>query len=242
MELTDFDVEKIGESIDSYYKKREAAMDMTSSGDYFKWIYDFTEAHESWCDDDFDYKQDEISKECLTKVHNLSYFFDYVEKVAYSQNVIPVCDYGIAYFISIYNQLYKIEIISGQGTFTRILKAENTEGNLVVYIDRELTAGEIEKRKFAHYILLDSSIEDNDVIKYISAVSVMFGNDYLDDKNLYEKWVADGMVLNIIKKDISKMATSDERYCGLIKENDIPKVISFGILNKEIAETYDILK
>jgi len=105
-------------------QKKEAIIkkDIISNNNYIEWIVSFLESSEThrFCDDDWSYCPESISKENMNNVDKLHLFLDMcIEKTR--SNFIPVyfpdSFYGAEMYIK-YNDIYLyIGTISGQGTF-----------------------------------------------------------------------------------------------------------------------------
>lgn len=149
------------EYVNNYIKNRQMKEDKVRSEEYINWLFDFTNKHNFWSDDDWLYKQDELSKEEYENTTLLSYFEGYIDALSNEQNLLYEDEDGdkINYF-KLKNNFYKIYTYFGQGAITSIhkLKEDEIDGVIFVKLDEEVTKEELFERELVEYVIINKDL------------------------------------------------------------------------------------
>lgn len=129
--------------VDELLQKQNKIKELVSNKNYILWLEEFTKSYPKFCDDDWLYKSDELSDRDTQMISYLGYFYEcinqYAEKnylSAYSDN-IPF--YNCFYHIKFNAILYKIGIVSGQGTYYYCQRIDEPNFDKCIYFDDILT-------------------------------------------------------------------------------------------------------
>ena len=111
--------------LNEFLENRIKNMSVVREESYRKWIMNFLKENDidGFCDDS--YFSDELPEKDYENVRLLSFFYDYVEQLAFEQNILPEIDeFGdFEYIFCIDNTLFSICTIIRQGAFTSIKKS-----------------------------------------------------------------------------------------------------------------------
>ena len=101
-----------------YFDSIKKPKEIVSNSEYILWLEKFTEKYPSFSDDDWLYKEDEISKEDKMKVYDLQFFIKEIDDYAIRNYIAEQSDnlgfYNHYYLIKYNNIGYKISTIIGQ--------------------------------------------------------------------------------------------------------------------------------
>jgi len=124
--------------VDELLQKQNKIKELVSNKNYILWLEEFTKSYPKFCDDDWLYKSDELSDRDTQMISYLGYFYEcinqYAEKnylSAYSDN-IPF--YNCFYHIKFNAILYKIGIVSGQGTYYYCQRIDEPNFDKCIYV------------------------------------------------------------------------------------------------------------
>ena len=110
---------------------------MMSSTDYVKWLIQFTQDKESFCDDNWDYSDEKLSDIDKKMVDKLALFFECIYRYAKNNYIYSTSrPLGECYQIKINNKGFEIGYITGQGTSFYCKKIQlDDEKNFIDYMD-----------------------------------------------------------------------------------------------------------
>lgn len=125
--------EKINKMLKEIQAEDKANRDLIMTDKYINWLESFTKNYPSFCDDDWLYKKDELSKTDYENVTKLSKFQSSIESVISTTPDIE------KYFMEFYVKIkhgdigYKITTIIGQSAVTSCERVDS--GNLTDFYD-----------------------------------------------------------------------------------------------------------
>ena len=97
--------------------KSEKIKSMMSNTDYIKWLKQFTQDKDGFCDNDWLYFPEKISESERENVENLCLFYEGIEKYAEQNYIYPIlCEFGNFYRVKLNDFSFEIGILVGQGT------------------------------------------------------------------------------------------------------------------------------
>ena len=120
-------------------KKQEIKKSLTKDDEYFSWLANFTEKNDGkFCNDDWDYNPEGISKEDADKVKNLYYFYSVLANYADEFGINQELErgfYGSAVRVRFGDSIYKIGYVTGQGSYEYCMKVNEEENFADMVID-----------------------------------------------------------------------------------------------------------
>ena len=210
--------------LNEFLENRIKNMSVVREESYRKWIMNFLKENDidGFCDDS--YFSDELPEKDYENVRLLSFFYDYVEQLAFEQNILPEIDeFGeFEYIFCIDNTLFSICTIIGQGAFTSIKKV--TDKELFVRFD---SIGDFEN-EFVLPIFISSSLNTLEVSSLVSDIVL---DIYLDnEKDVKIKMWNKKRLKEIIILDEKEL---NKKYKYSIKKGEKVVIASNGILRRK---------
>lgn len=117
--------------VDELLQNQNKIKELISNKKYILWLEEFTKTYPNFCDDNWLYKPGELSNQDTQMVSYLGYFFECIKQYA-KRNYLPAYSdnspfYNSFYLIKYNTILYRIGIVSGQGTYFYCQRFDNTD-------------------------------------------------------------------------------------------------------------------
>ena len=177
--------------------KLERKRKMIEKPDYINWLINFTKNINGFCNDNYLYCLNDISKENNNMVNDLGLFFEVIDKYARKNNIFPIpCEFGIYYNIY-YNDIgFEIGVLRGQG---------------VVSFCNKLNI--IDKEKFINY---------NDILNNLEKNKIKHNNNKLEELsniviNMYKSGIPLSLIINTFDNTIDDIKNSNNLKMKLKK-------------------------
>ena len=130
--MTEFNpIEEQVRLVDELLQTQNKIKELISNKKYILWLDEFTKTYPKFCDDNWLYKPGELSTQDTQMVSYLGYFFGCIKQYA-EKNYLPAYSdnspfYNSFYLIKFNNILYRIGIVSGQGTYFYCQRFDKTD-------------------------------------------------------------------------------------------------------------------
>lgn len=234
-------------------QERQNKIDKASSKEYLDWLINFTNKYNCWSDDTWTYKKDEIDKQDYENTILLSYFQSYINSIASKQNIFEIIgedgdEFG--FYFKINNSYYKIDTITGQGSFTTIHKLDSIDEQIdIVLLDEEVDEKILQERELVQYIIInkdligkiDSSKFGVHIGHACTIVAIEQGNS-----DVFKRWYKNGKIQKkIILKAPQKKLEELEKEFFSVRDLGLTEVdsntliaVSLGIMSRKQAKPY----
>lgn len=210
--------------LNEFLENRIKNMSIVRDESYRKWLVKFLKENDidGFCDDS--YFSDELSEEDFANVRILSYFQDYIEQLAFEQDVLPEIDeFGeYVYNFKIDDTLFSICTVIGQGAFTSIKKVSNKESFVV------FEHGVNFENEFILPIFVSNSLNTLEISSLVSDIVL---DIYIDnEKDMKTKMWNKKRLKDIIAADKNDL---NKNYKYFIKKGDEIVIASNGFVRRK---------